>query len=106
MVESAKGYDPTMGESQDELRLGDWYEHVPTEGEIRESVEKASAELPMGERFDPDKYATPEEFVAQYANALQDYLTRTLGKGESHIEDLGANAGAFSEAFLAIIGWF
>jgi hypothetical protein len=94
-----------MGESQEELPF-DWHSYVPTEGEIRESLNKASAELPIGEGRDPNKYATPEDFVAQYANALQDYLTRTLGKGESHIEDLGANAGAFSEAFLAIIGWF
>lgn len=95
-----------MRENQTELPLEDWRESVPTKGEIRESLNGAKVELPMGERRDPDKYATPEEFVAQYANALQDYLTRTLGKGESHIEDLGANASAFSEAFLAIIGWF
>lgn len=94
MGESPKGYNPT------------WQGNVPTEGEIRESLIKAKTELPIGESFDPDKYATPEDFVAQYANALQDYLIHTLGKGESHIEDLGANAGAFSEAFLAIVGWF
>ena len=90
---------------QEELPF-DWHSYVPTEGEIRESLNKASADLPMGESPDPDSYATPEEFVAQYSNALKDYLERTLGKGESHIEDLGANASAFSEAFLAIVGWF
>ncbi len=103
MGESPKGYNPTSGAKGYDPT---WQKEVPTEGEIRESLTKANSELPMGESFDPDKYATPEEFVAQYANALQDYLTRTLGKGESHIEDLGANAGAFSEAFLAVVSWF
>jgi hypothetical protein len=92
--------------TQDELRLGDWYETVPTEKEIRESIESASAGLPMGESFDPDRYATPNEFVRQYSNALQDYLNQSLGKGESHLEDLVADSKAFSEAFLAIITHF
>mgnify|MGYP006298487495 CR=1 FL=1 len=90
---------------QEELPFGDWHETIPTEGEIKESLNSAKAELPMGE-IDSSKYATPEQFVEQYANALKEYLNITLGKGESHIEDLGANASAFSEAFLAIVGWF
>lgn len=90
---------------QEELPFGDWHETVPTEEEIKESLNKAKAELPIGESFD-SKYATPEQFVFQYSGALKDYLNMTLGNKESHIEDLGANASAFSEAFLAIVSWF
>lgn len=94
-----------MGESnwvQEELPL-DWHTNVPTEGEIRESLNRASSELPIGEST---RYATPEEFVFQYSKALQTYLEGALGNGESHLEDLVADTKAFSEAFLAIITYF
>lgn len=91
-----------MGESQEELPL-DWHSYVPTADEIRESLNKASTELPMGES---PRYATPNDFVYQYANALQTYLEESLGKGESHLEDLVADTKAFSQAFLAITTYF
>lgn len=52
------------------------------------------------------RYATPEEFIFQYAGSLKEFLEESLGEGESHIEDLVANTKAFSEAFLAIITHF
>ena len=91
-----------MGESQEELPF-DWHTHVPTEGEIRESLNKASAELPIGEST---RYTTPNEFMYQYSNALQSYLEASLGTGESPLEDLLADTKTFSEAFLAIIKYF
>ena len=87
---------------QDELPL-DWHEKVPTEGEIRESLNKAKTELPLGEST---RYATPDDFVFQYSNALQTYLEDSLGKGESHLEDLVSDTKAFSQAFLAIVTYF
>jgi hypothetical protein len=91
-----------MGESQEELPL-DWHNYVPTADEIRESLNKASAELPIGES---PRYTTPNDFTFQYANSLQMYLESSLGKGESHLEDLVAETKAFSEAFLAIVTHF
>jgi hypothetical protein len=87
---------------QDELPL-DWHEKVPTEGEIRESLNKAKTELPLGENL---RYATPNEFMYQYSNALQAYLEDSLGTGKSHLEDLVADTKAFSQAFLAIVTYF
>ena len=83
----------------------DWHSFVPTAEEIRESLNEAKAELPMEERFDP-KYATPEQFVLQFSGALEDYLTRIMGKEKSHIEDLSAHTSAFAEAFACTISWF
>jgi len=103
MGESPKGYNPN-----DKLRDNPnnrWSERVPTEEEIRESINNAISKLPLGESND-GRYATPEDFVIHYSNALQTYLESSLGKGESHLEDLVADTKAFSEAFLAIITYF
>lgn len=95
MEESPKGYIPNE----------DWRTTIPTEEELKESLEQAKAELPLEESFNGE-YATPERFVEQYSFALRDYLERTMGKEESHIEDLGAHASAFAEAFACISTWF
>jgi len=95
MEESPIGYDPSA----------DWHEGIPTAEELKESLEHAKAELPLGEST-AFSYATPEKFVEQYSFALRDYLERTMGTGESHLEDLGANASAFAEAFACISSWF
>lgn len=49
---------------------------------------------------------TVDSFVEKYSEALRYYLHSTLGKGEFHLEDLGANAASFSEAFMWIAGSF
>ena len=90
-----KGYDP----------MEDWQTKIPNRETLKESLEQAKAELPLGESFNSE-YATPERFVEQYSFALRDYLERTMGTEESHIEDLGAHASAFAEAFACISSWF
>lgn len=87
------------------LPFEDWHEKIPTEDELKESLQQAKSELPLGESHSTE-YATPERFVEQYSYALRDYLERTMGKEESHLEDLGAHASAFAEAFACISSWF
>jgi hypothetical protein len=94
-----------MDMSAPPLPFKDWHEEIPSEEELKESIEQAKAELPIGESSNGD-YATPERFVEQYSYALRDYLERVMGKEESHLEDLGAHASAFAEAFACITAWF
>jgi len=79
----------------------------------RESLPMAESQCDCGEsccspneREIPPALGTVDSFVEKYSEALRYYLHSTLGKGEHHLEDLGANASAFSEAFMWIAGCF
>ena len=95
MEESPTGYIPN----------GDWHTTIPTEEELKESLEKAKAELPMEESLSGE-YATPERFVMQYSQALQDYLEITMGESKHHLGDLSETSKAFAQAFACITNWF
>jgi hypothetical protein len=76
----------------------DWQTKVPTQERLKDTLEQVKSKLPM----ESLTYSTPESFVKEYSYALQNYLERTMGKGKSHIEDLGSHASAFAEAFACI----
>ena len=58
------------------------------------------------EHLDDSKYGTPKAFVEKYAVALEDYLSESAGKGESHIQDLATLTLSFTEAFFHTVSNF
>ena len=52
------------------------------------------------------KYLTSKEFTKRFALALEEFLSETLGKGESHINDHACQSVMFSEAFAHIVNNF
>ena len=58
------------------------------------------------EHLDDSKYGTPKAFVERYAVALEDYLSESAGKGESHIHDFATLTLSFTEAFFHTVNNF
>jgi hypothetical protein len=59
------------------------------------------------EALEQGRYATPSQFVVQFSEALEDFLTHTYGTGkEQYIEDLGWATATFAKAFVHIVAHF